>query len=61
MEMVRIPQAARELGVSRGTLITLIESGRGPKTVRIGDWRRIRRSDLEAFIQAHTISPLKAV
>ena len=44
---------ARLLNVSRPTLMKYVKAGELPR-VKIGRCRRIRRSDLEAFLAART-------
>lgn len=47
-EILTLPVAARELGISHVTLYRLVKAGRVP-TVRIGPIYGVRRADLEAF------------
>jgi excisionase family DNA binding protein len=47
-ELLTLPSAARELGISHVTLYRLVKAGRIPST-RVGAYHLIRRTDLEAF------------
>jgi excisionase family DNA binding protein len=48
--LFRVPEAAAQLGISRAKLYALISSGALP-SVRVDGCRRIRRDDLEAFVE----------
>ena len=49
--LLRIPEAAAQLGISRAKLYELIADGSLP-SVRLGGCRRIRASDLDDFVEA---------
>jgi excisionase family DNA binding protein len=49
--LLRIPEAAAQLGISRAKLYELIGDG-SIRSVRVGGCRRIRASDLQEFVQA---------
>jgi len=49
--LLRVPEAAAELGISRAKLYELMSRGELP-SVRVDGCRRIRRSDLVAFVAA---------
>lgn len=53
--LLRVPEAAQRLGLSRGKVYQLIQSGALP-SVRIDGSRRIRIGDLEAFVQSLSVS-----
>jgi excisionase family DNA binding protein len=46
-------ELARELGVGRSTAYALLWSGQIP-SMKIGRLRKVRREDVQAFIDAHT-------
>ena len=46
-------ELARELGVGRTTAYALLWSGQIP-SMKIGRLRKVRREDVQAFIDAHT-------
>ena len=49
-ELLTLPAAARELGISHVTMYRLVRAGRIP-CIQTGQYRLIKRSDLEAFRQ----------
>jgi excisionase family DNA binding protein len=55
-EMLTTTKAGRVLGVGPKTVIRLIESGQLP-AYRINYAWRIRRSDVEAYLEAHKYRP----
>ena len=48
--LLKVPEAAAQLGISRAKLYGLISSGALP-SVRVDGCRRIRRDDLLAFVE----------
>jgi excisionase family DNA binding protein len=48
--LLKIPEAAAQLGISRAKLYELIADGT-IRSVRLGGCRRIRSSDLQAFVE----------
>ncbi len=48
--LLRVSEAAQVLGICRSTVYELLYAGRIP-SVKIGNARRIRQSDLEAFVR----------
>ncbi|HKE76482.1 MAG TPA: helix-turn-helix domain-containing protein [Acidimicrobiales bacterium] len=58
-ELYTIPEACQALSVSHMTLYKYIDAGEIP-VVRFGRNVRIRRGDLEAFIEAHVDADGKA-
>lgn len=51
-------EAADFLGVSKGTLEVWHSTGRYPlPVVKVGRLAKYRQSDLEAFVEARTVSP----
>jgi predicted DNA-binding transcriptional regulator AlpA len=49
---------ADELDLSTATLRRLIKAGHGPVVVRAGRrWWKVRRSDLDNYIDSHTVRP----
>ena len=56
--MLSVAEAAQELGCGRDTVYSLLASGQ-LRSVRVGErLRRIRRSDLVAFIEALPDEPV---
>jgi excisionase family DNA binding protein len=49
--LLKIPEAAAQLGISRAKLYELIADG-SIRSVRLGGCRRIRASDLNDFVDA---------
>jgi excisionase family DNA binding protein len=49
--LLRIPEAAAQLGISRAKLYELITDGSLP-SIRLGGCRRIRACDLDDFVEA---------
>lgn len=49
-ELIPIKQFCKTVNISRSNLYNLIKRGEGPRTVKIGDSRRILRSDAEAWL-----------
>ena len=47
--LLKVPEAAAQLGISRATLYELIAAGTLP-SVKVGGCRRIRASDLRDFV-----------
>jgi excisionase family DNA binding protein len=52
--LVRVPEAARFLGLSRSTIYGLMDTG-ALRYVKIGKSRRIIRADLSRLIEQHTV------
>ena len=53
--MVRLKEAAREVGVSPGTFRTVVKSGKGPRAVQVSPGRVFfRRDDLAAWLDSRT-------
>ena len=49
--LLTLDEALAELGVARSTFYRWLETGRGPKTLRLPNGkRRIRRADLDAWL-----------
>jgi excisionase family DNA binding protein len=48
---------AEELGINRSTMRTLIDSGEGPRAFKIGGQVKIRRDDLDAFLEQAVVRP----
>ena len=48
--LLKVPKAAAQLGISRAKLYELIADG-SIRSVRLGGCRRIRSSDLLAFVE----------
>jgi excisionase family DNA binding protein len=55
--LLRVPEAARELGVSRSKTYQLIAAGQLP-TIRIGASIRVNRKALEQLIEDRTSRPV---
>ena len=53
--LIKIPEAAARLGVSRAKLYELIASGALP-AVRVDGCRRIRTTDLRAYVEGLSTS-----
>lgn len=53
--LLRVPEVAHRLGLSRGKVYQLIQSGALP-SVRIDGSRRIRAGDLEAYVHGLTVT-----
>jgi excisionase family DNA binding protein len=53
--LVRVPEAARFLGLTRSKLYLLMESRELP-FIKIGKCRRIARAALLEFVTRHTVS-----
>jgi excisionase family DNA binding protein len=49
--LLRVPEAAAQLGISRAKLYELIGDG-SIRSVRVGGCRRIRAVDLQEFVRA---------
>ena len=49
--LLKVPEAAAQLGLSRAKLYELLSSGALP-SVRVDGCRRIRRSDLLAYVES---------
>jgi len=47
--LIKVPEAAAQLGISRAKLYELIGSGALP-TVKVGGCRRVRTDDLRAYV-----------
>ena len=47
--LLTVPEAARSLGLGRSTLFAMIAAGTIP-AVKVGGARRVRASDLAAFV-----------
>ena len=54
--LLRASEVAEALGVSRTTVWRMIRDGSLP-SVKMGDSRRVRREDLEAFVRGLAPSP----
>ena len=52
MNLLTIPEVCDFLRISRSKLYALWAEGSGPKSLWIGNQRRIRQSDLEDWINA---------
>jgi len=50
-------EAAKLLGVSDNWIVRHRLSGTGPAYVRIGFYRKYRKSDLQAYVDANRIDP----
>ena len=57
--LLRVPEAAAQLGISRAKLYELIADG-SIRSVRVGGCRRIRASDLHDFVEALVASQMAA-
>jgi excisionase family DNA binding protein len=57
-ELVSVRDVATQLGVHPETIRRLIHDGR-LEGVRVGRLLRVRRSDLEQFLQVHRVRPEK--
>ncbi|EFH88951.1 helix-turn-helix domain-containing protein [Ktedonobacter racemifer] len=55
-EMVSTTQAGKMLGVTSKTIIRMIESGQIPG-YRVNFVWRLKRSDIEAYLEAHRYKP----
>ena len=60
-DLLPLAQAARQLGLSAGSLRDMIKAGLGPVAIVSGRrWIKIRRRDLDAYIDRCTIRPRDA-
>ena len=48
--LIKVPEAAAQLGISRAKFYELIASGALP-TVKVGGCRRVRTDDLRAYVE----------
>lgn len=58
--LLRAREVAAWLGTTEGRLANLRCLGLGPSFVKIGHSVRYRRSDVEAYIAANTVTPVSA-
>ncbi len=56
--LIKVPEAAAQLGVSRAKLYELISSG-ALKAVKVDGCRRIRTSDLQNFVEHLSEPPVR--
>jgi excisionase family DNA binding protein len=54
--LIKVPEAAAQLGISRAKLYELIATG-APPSVKLDGCRRIRTEDLRAYVDALTPMP----
>jgi excisionase family DNA binding protein len=47
-------EAARYLGVQPQTLYYMNYTGKGPKSYKVGKYRRYRRRDIDVWLEAHS-------
>ncbi|MFG1650679.1 helix-turn-helix transcriptional regulator [Micromonospora sp. NPDC049275] len=47
-------EAARYLGVQPQTLYYMNYKGNGPKSYKVGKYRRYRRRDIDTWLEAHS-------
>jgi excisionase family DNA binding protein len=57
-ELLSPPMIAELAEVSTSTARRWIDSGRLPATRTIGNHRKVKRADLEAFLRSHNLAPL---
>jgi predicted DNA-binding transcriptional regulator AlpA len=55
-DLLTVQEAAKEIKFSPGSFRTRISRGQGPRVIKLGPGTiRIRRRDLEAWLDAHTV------